>query len=242
VEFIFEHIIFLLAAFLAAVLATLAGFGSSTLLIPISLFFMDIKTAVFLVACFHLFNNLFKVRLFFRKIDFKTFWLFGIPSILFAFLGARFISEIPTVHLIKSLAVFLILFSVYSLWNPHLKIAGNRFNAILGGTLSGFLAGLIGLGGAIRAMFLVSFGMSREVYVATAALIALVVDLTRIPTYLWTGLIHDRSYYVLLPWLLIIAYIGVRTGKILLEKISHSTSRKIILIALLLVGIKLLLP
>jgi len=53
-----EHGLFLLAAYVAAVIATVAGFGSSTILIPVAIFFMDLKTAVFLVACFHLFNNL----------------------------------------------------------------------------------------------------------------------------------------------------------------------------------------
>jgi len=62
-----EHGLFLVAAYLAAIFATIAGFGSSTVLLPVAMFFMDIKTAVFFVACFHLFNNLFKVRLFFYQ-------------------------------------------------------------------------------------------------------------------------------------------------------------------------------
>ena len=58
-----ENIIFLIASFVAAIVATLAGFGSSTLLVPVALMFMDVGTAVFLVACFHLFNNIFKVKI-----------------------------------------------------------------------------------------------------------------------------------------------------------------------------------
>ena len=76
--------------------------------------------------------------------------------------------------------------------------------------LSGFLAGLIGIGGAVRSMFLLAFNLPKEVYVATAALIAFVIDLTRIPTYLFTGAVENHSYYSLLPLLIIIAYLGVR--------------------------------
>ena len=70
-----EYSIFLLSAYVAAVVATVAGFGSSTILIPVAMFFMDLKAAVFLVACFHLLNNLFKIRLFFKKIDFIIYFV-----------------------------------------------------------------------------------------------------------------------------------------------------------------------
>jgi hypothetical protein len=232
--------LFLFAAYIAAIIATVAGFGSSMILIPVAMFFMDLKTAVFFIACFHLFSNLFKVRLFFTTIDFKIFWLFGIPSIIFAFLGARFITILPIELLVRILAVFLISFSCVTFINPHIKIKQNSFNALLGGGLSGFLAGLIGMGGAVRSMFLVTFNLPKEIYVATGALIAFVIDLTRIPTYLWTGVVSDRSYYVLLPILVIIAYLGVRTGKCLLGKIDQEFFRKIVLGALFLVGIKML--
>jgi len=235
-----EQVLFLCAAYGAAVMATIAGFGSSTVLIPVAMFFMDLKTAVFFVACFHLFNNLFKVRLFFTTIDFKLFWLFGIPSIIFAFLGARFISVLPVELLTRVLALFLILFSCFSFLKPNINIRQNSFNAFLGGSLSGFLAGLIGMGGAVRSMFLLAFNLPKEVYVATAALIAFAIDLTRIPTYLLTGVVHDHAYYSLLPFLVIIAYLGVRTGKKLLGKINQEFFRKIVVGALFLVGIRLL--
>jgi len=235
-----EHGLFLLAAYVAAVFATIAGFGSSTVLIPVAMFFMDLKTAIFFVACFHLFNNLFKVRLFFTKIDFKLFWIFGIPSILFAFLGARFITVVPVELLTRILAIFLILFSCISFLKPNIQIRQNSFNALLGGSLSGFLAGLIGMGGAIRSMFLLAFQLPKEIYIATAALIAFVIDLTRIPTYILTGVVHDHAYYSLLPMMVIVAYIGVRSGKGLLGKIDQEFFRRIVLGALFLVGIRLL--
>lgn len=39
-----ENILFPIAAYLAAVGATIAGFGSSALLIPVAILFMDVKT------------------------------------------------------------------------------------------------------------------------------------------------------------------------------------------------------
>jgi uncharacterized membrane protein YfcA len=236
-----ESVLFLIASYLAAVVATLAGFGSSTLLIPVAIHFMDVKTAIFLVACFHLFNNIFKVKLFWKKIDFKTFLLFGIPSIIFAFGGAYLVSVMPVNTIKIVVAIFLILFSTYSLLNPKFALKKTRTNAVLGGGMSGLLAGLIGLGGAIRSTFLISFSLPIEVYVATSAMIAVVIDLTRIPTYLMTKVVQESSYYFLIVFLIVSAYLGVKTGKILLTRIKQVTFRSVVLIALLLMGISILL-
>jgi len=237
-----EYVIFLIASFFAATGATLAGFGSSALLIPVAFSFFDLRTAIFLVACFHLFNNLFKIRLFWKKIDFRTFFNFGIPSICFAFGGAALIAILPIDVISKILAVFLIMYAVYSLFKPKLAVKKSQWTAILGGSLSGFFAGLIGLGGAIRSSFLVAFDFPKEVYVATSAMIAVVIDFTRIPTYILTGSVQARSELYLIPFLIVSAYFGVKLGKILLSRIDQQTFRRIVSIALLLVGLKLLIP
>lgn len=226
---------------MAAVTATIAGFGSSTLLIPVAVLFLDIKTAVFVVAVFHLFNNLFKINLFGKSVDFKIFLLFGLPSILLAFTGALLISIIPLDVVEIILGVFLIVYAVYSLVKSGFGIQKSRANAVIGGSLSGFLAGLLGLGGAVRGAFLVAFNLSKEAYVATSAAIALVIDATRIPTYLVTKSVQNSSSYILLPFLCVMAYLGVRTGKIFLRRINQDTFRRIVALALLIVGIKILL-
>lgn len=235
-----EYILFVAASYLAAVTATIAGFGSSTFLVPVAVQFMDIRTAVFVVAIFHLFNNIFKIRIFWKKIDFKTYLLFGIPSIILAFTGAILISVLPVDIIRRTLAVFLIIYAIYSLARPKFALKKSKINAVVGGGLSGLLAGLIGLGGAVRAAFLVAFDLSKEVFVATSAMIAVVIDVTRIPTYIFTKAVQESSYYILIPFLIVSAYLGVRTGKILLVKIKQEMFRRIVAVALLLVGIKIL--
>ena len=71
-------------------------------------------------------------------------------------------------------------------------------------------------------------------------MIAFVIDLTRIPTYLWTGVVENHSYFTLLPFMIVMAYLGVKTGKQFLGRIDQPIFRKIVLGALFLVAIKLL--
>lgn len=233
-------IIFLAASYVAAAAATIAGFGSSSLLIPIAVLFLDIRTAIFVVAVFHLFNNFFKIRVFWKSIDIKVSLLFGVPSILLALVGALLISVIPVNAARDVLGGFLIVYSIYSLVNPDFGIQKSKTNAIVGGSLSGFLSGLIGLGGAVRSAFLVAFSLPKEIYVATSAVIAFVIDATRIPTYLATKAVQDKSSYLLLPFLCVLAYLGVRTGKIFLKRINQETFRRIVAAALLIAGVKIL--
>ena len=201
---------------------------------------MEIKTAIFVVAVFHLFNNLFKVRFFWSKIDFKTFFLFGVPSIIMAFCGAALVSILP-IHVIRVvLGAFLIIYSVYSFLKPDFSVRKSGRNAVLGGGLSGFLAGLIGLGGAMRSAFLIGFDLPKEVYVGTSAMIAIVIDATRIPTYLATGSVGYSPHLYLIPFLVVSAYLGVRTGKILLNRINQKTFRKVVMTALFLIGLGIL--
>jgi len=68
----------LIIAFVAAMIATLTGFGSATILTP---FVLDIKTAIVLVAFFHFANNISKFALMCKSIDGRLVLVHGIPSL-----------------------------------------------------------------------------------------------------------------------------------------------------------------
>jgi len=52
------YILFFIVAFLSIIIGTVAGFGTSTIFLPVALFFVDFKTALVLVAITHLSANL----------------------------------------------------------------------------------------------------------------------------------------------------------------------------------------
>ena len=85
--------------------------------------------------------------------------------------------------------------SVLFLLNPSLKFAANTRTTITGGSISGFITGIVGTGGALRAMFLTGFNLEKTKYVATAAVIALATDSTRITSYLYQGFLLPQYYH-----------------------------------------------
>src|SRR3989338_4907169 len=233
-------LLFFLAAYLSEVVGTIAGFGSSTVFLPLALLFFDFKTALVLVALLHIFGNLGRISFFRHGLDKRILLIFGVPSVVLTLIGALLITYISQNTLKGILGMFLVIYAGISFWKENLKIKPSMLNSILGGGLSGFLAGLIGTGGALRGAFLTAFGLPKERYIATAAAIALAVDATRIPIYLRQGFL-DKNYYWYLPVLFILALAGSFTGKQIVKQVSQKTFKKIVLLAILIIGLKFII-
>src|SRR3972149_3520729 len=173
-------LLFFLAAYLSEVVGTIAGFGSSTVFLPLALLFFDFKTALVLVALLHIFGNIGRISFFRHGLDKRILLIFGVPSVVLTLIGALLITYISQNTLKGILGMFLVIYAGISFWKENLKIKPSMLNSILGGGLSGFLAGLIGTGGALRGAFLTAFGLPKEQYIATASVIAVAADITRI--------------------------------------------------------------
>jgi len=230
-------ILFFLAAFVSEIAGTMAGFGSSTIFLPLALLFVNFKAALVLVAFLHIFGNLGRIVFFKHGIDWNLILKFGIPSVIFTIIGALLVSYIPQDTLKGYLGVFLVCYAFYSLWKENFAVSPSSANAIAGGAASGFLAGLIGTGGALRGAFLTGFRLPKERYIATAAAIALAVDVTRIPLYISQGFL-ESNYYWYIPILFLVALAGSFIGKKIVKKIPQRQFRRLILAAILLIGIK----
>jgi len=107
----------------------------------------------------------------------------------------------------------------------------------MGGFGSGFMGGLTGHQGALRAMFLQQRLPDKTAYAATAALLALVVDATRIPIYLW----HDASVLTeetgLMLMFCLAALIGAQLGRRWLERWKSDDIQKGIMVGLVVTGV-----
>lgn len=230
-------IIFLVIGFLSEVVGTMAGFGSSTIYLPLASYFVDFKTALVLVAIFHLFGNIGRIAFFRRGLDKKVLLIFGLPSFAFSLVGATLVGDLSQTFLKLLLGIFLISLSVAFLVRPNLTFPANTKSLVLGGGVSGFIVGLIGTGGALRATFLTGLKIDKEKYIATAAVIALGTDATRIPSYLASGFLSEHRYY-LIPILFGIALAGSYVGRKIVGRIDHAKFRKMVLIAVILASIK----
>ena len=228
----------LIIAFVAAMIATTTGFGSATILTPFVAMVIDIKAAIVLVAFFHFANNLTKFTLMRKSINLRLVLVYGLPSVISALVGAWIFGSVDVSLITMFFSIFLVMFSLYSLFRPKLRIPEKDSILAIGGLISGLTSGLIGVGGAIRSMFLISTFLKKEAYIATAAAIAIMVDVSRISMYVYRGSLYQSHTLWIIP-LVVVAFMGVFTGRRLLRRLNERTVRKAVLVALLLVGIKM---
>jgi hypothetical protein len=241
-------------ALFASALTLFSGFGLGTLLMPAVAIFFPIEIAVAITAIVHLANNVFKVALLGKKARRSVLFRFGIPAIIFAFLGALVLGWLSVVEPVLeytalggSFAVsplklvvgtLILIFVILELSPKFAATALEQKYLPLGGMVSGFFGGLSGHQGAFRSMFLIKAGLSKEEFVATGVMIAVMIDVSRLSIYGWgmSAQLHD------IQWSLVIsaslsAFAGAYFGAKMLKKITIRSIQ--ILVSVLLVSVSL---
>jgi len=236
-----EIIYITLLTVFASGIGTLTGFGTSTIMVPVLLLFLPLSQTLLLVGIIHWFGDIWKIVFFKKGFNWKLILTFGIAGIAASYLGANIVFSISEKLLSQILGGFLIVYVIFLFLKPRFKIPRNTFTALSGGSLSGFFAGIFGVGGAIRGVFLSAFDLSKAVYISTAGAIALFIDSTRIATYLFNGISLGKQF--LFGFLLFVpaSFIGAAAAKKIVDRIPQKKFRIVIAAFLLLVGLKFLL-
>lgn len=229
-----------LLSFFASLIGTFAGFGISTIMVPALLFFLPLPATLLLVGVIHFFGNLWKLLLFRKGIQWKTALLFGVSGIFAAALGAFFVLKADPHLLSQILGFCLLAYVLFVVMKPDFILKKSMPNALIGGAASGFFAGIFGIGGVIRSVFLSAYNLPKASFIATIGLITLLVDASRVSVYILDGV----SVPTTLLWGLFVfvgaSFFGVEFAKLFIKKISQEHFRSIVLLFLFLASIKLL--
>ena len=178
--------------------------------------------------------------MFWKYINISLFLKFGIPSFLLTIAGALLAGTVNNDSAEIFLGCFLIILVALLFFFPKHQLKPTNANAITTGSAAGFVAGLLGTGGAIRGAGLIAFGLGKNEFVATSAAIDFGVDLSRMVIYMAEGFIPYRIL-ALIPSLLLASWLGTWIGKKILDRISQELFRKIVLMLILVIGIWLVM-
>jgi uncharacterized membrane protein YfcA len=219
-----SYYLFFLLALLAEIIGTISGIGSSILFVPLASIFINFKLVLGITAVFHVFSNLSKIFLFQKGINRNIAIKLGVPAVIFVILGAYLTSVIPQKEIELSMNLIILGLTILLISGAGKKIKQTNFNLYTGGVISGFMAGLIGTVGAIRGITLAAFGLEKDIFIATSALIDLGVDTSRAVVYILQGY-FQQEHIIFIPFLIIIAILGSYLGKRVLaylpEKYFH---------------------
>lgn len=251
-----EYVLISLVALIGSALTFFSGFGLGTILVPVFTLFFPIQYAIALTAIVHFLNNLFKLFLVGRNANISITLKFGVPAILFSFLGASLLTivtemkPILTYSMLGSefiimpvnllIAVLLAFFALFDIIPFFTKINFDKKYLPIGGILSGFFGGLSGNQGALRSAFLIKLNMTKEEFIATGVLIAVMIDISRLSVYMKDiFFIGSEIDYALIAAATISAFIGAFIGNKLLKKITIKTLQITVGIFLLLFSLLL---
>ncbi len=240
-----EYILIPIVALLASALTFFSGFGLGTLLLPAFALFFPVEVAIALTAIVHFLNNAFKALLVKKHINWKIALQFGLPALLFSFLGAFLLDKITNANILAEytinntvfqitlmkiiVAILLIFFALFELLPKLKNLQFPEKYLPIGGILSGFFGGLSGHQGALRSAFLTKVGLSKEAFIATGVIIACMIDVSRMSVY-FTNIskVKDSLNWNLLLVATLSAFVGVYFGNKLVKKITINTIQKIV--------------
>lgn len=251
-----EYLIIALASLVASLLTFFSGFGLGTLLMPVFALLFPVEQAVALTGVVHLLNNVFKMGLIGRHVNWQVALRFGLPAAAAAFLGAWLLLQLSNLPVLASyslsgrehqitlikvvIAVLMIVFALFELLPSLKKIQFGADKLFLGGLLSGFFGGLSGHQGALRTAFLLRLGLTKEAFIASGIAIALMIDITRIGVYSYR-FAASRLYenWPILLTAILAAFAGAYLGRQFLKSATLNFVQTLAALLILLVALLL---
>lgn len=256
-----ELVLIGVAALLTSGMTFFSGFGLGTILMPVFALFFPVPLAIAATAVVHFANNLFKFGLMASQADWRVVARFSIPAAGAAMAGAGLLGVIDRLPVLMSytlneatfeitltkavIGALIIVFAWLELWPRFQALAFSPRWLPLGGILSGFFGGLSGNQGALRSAFLLKAGLSKEAFVATGIVSAVIVDIFRLIVY---SMVFMASHFAVSRELAapvivgsLCAFIGAFAGKRILHKITLHTVRQVVAGAMFVIGSGLML-
>ena len=227
----FEIILISLLTIVGTCIATISGFGVSTLMTPILLLFFSYREVILLVGILHWAHNIWKLGFSWSSIDWRLCIYFGIPGIITTIIGARMVM-LNQAYLTAALGLFILAYAIIFFLLPKLHIKYSPTRAIIGGSLTGFCAGAFGIRGTIQSIFLSVFDPKKMTYVATIALIGFVIDSSRLIVYFVQGLRLEPMLMYGLLLFIPCTFLGVYLGLYLVKKVPQDIFRRVVMIFL----------
>lgn len=226
---------------ISSTVAIIAGFGTSTIMVPILIYFLPLPQVLLLTGIIHWFNDGWRLLLFKDGIWWRGMILAAIPGVIASIIGAWLVLKIPQQLLFRALGVMLLLYVIFIYARPSFRMKRTRLFAVTGGAFAGFLSGLLGVSGEVTSMLLSTLDLPKAVFIGTGGAFTLIIDVSRVAAYIGEGITLDPA----LLWGLIIfipaSLIGALIGRRIVNRIPQDQFRKIIATFLLLAGLKLVL-
>ncbi len=230
-----------LIAFFAGAISAVAGLGIGSILTPLLSLSIGVRLAVAAAAIPHFAGNALRLWTLRDRVDKQVLKTFGAMSAAGALIGAFLHARADAGVLKIALAVVLMIAGILGVmgWTDRLRV-GKKGAAVAGGA-SGFLGALIGFQGGLRAAAMLALDVRKEVFVATAVALAVIVDGARLPVYAWSVGKDLRAIWPILLAATLGVLLGTVTGKRIFGRIPEPLFRRFVSGLLVALGIAIVI-
>lgn len=176
-----KFIILLIIAWFAATISGVAGFGGSLIILPVFSFLVGAKKAIPILTIAWMMGNLSRASFGYKEIQWRPVIYFCIGALPSAISGSMLFVELPAKLVMKGIGVFLVFIVFFRNLNVRYTLPEKWF--IPWGALVGFLSSVLGSAGPIGAIAFLSLNLAPTAYVASEAVTAVVMHLTKTIVY-----------------------------------------------------------
>lgn len=215
-----------LASWLAATVSGAAGFGGALILLPVLTAVLGVDAAVPVLTVMQLLGNLSRVWFGRREVRWRPVLFFVTGALPLSILGSLLFTGLPKDVITRAIGVLLL--GLVGMRRLGLtRFALDQRGLLIGGALTGLLSGLAGSAGPLGAACFLGLNLPAGAYVASEAVTAVVMHVTKLVVYQRYALIGARelSYGLALGTAMII---GSWTGKQIIDRLPPATFRVIV--------------
>ncbi len=222
-----------------------AGFatGLGMLTTPLMATAVPARQAIGIILPLLCFADLMTISVFWKKWKWSLILHPLLGSLIGIVLGMTFVSSISEHLLRRSIGatalVLTILLLVRNIWYPSRVYRPSIWEGVLLGVLAGFTSTISHGAGPIMAIFLMAQKVDKRIFVASSAIFFTLLNLFKVPPYLYSGLISIASLTQDLRLLPMIP-LGVAIGWLANRALPQKVFEYLVYILLLMTALQLL--
>jgi uncharacterized membrane protein YfcA len=209
------------AAFIAATLAAVTGFGGAAVLLPVLALTLGVREAIPVLTVAQLIGNGSRVWFNRRELDLRVVGWYTVGALPFALVGGYLFAHAPLSILTRTLGVFLLGIVIWrrlrpkATWRPPLR----SFVAI--GAGASVVSALVGSVGPLMAPLFLAYGLVKGAYIGTEALATVITHVGKLVAY---GQTSTLSPYGALVGVALgpVMIVGSLLGKRIVDRLPES--------------------
>ena len=237
-----DHLVLALGGMLVGIMRAGFGGGVGVVAAPVLALVMPAKMTLGVILPLTQVSDVISARYYWGRWVGQHIWALLPGMVVGVAIGWGVLDVIPELWFKRVLGGLACLFAVLQVLRERILSdvrAPGRWLRFGAGVVLGLVSALIHAGGVVMMLYLLPQGLTGRTFVATAWVLGVILNLIKLVAYLSLGLVNRESL-ILDLWVLPALAVGALVGIFLNRRLLGAAFNRIILVAVLVLGIKLM--